>query len=177
MQFVSELSARVRLESLFAEHGATVRAYALRRTDAASADDIVSEVFLVAWRRREDLPEHEPLPWLLACARRLLANQRRSRSRALALRDRLAGEPVALPAPSSDRVLARALSRLGEADREVLMLIAWEELPQAQAAKVLGCSRAAVAMRLSRARRRLAHALAEEGRAPCNPAAPAEARR
>lgn len=173
---MSEIPARERLERLFAEHGAAVRAYALRRTDPASADDVVSEVFMVAWRRLRDVPEREPLPWLLACARRLLANQRRSRSRMLALRERIAGEPAPAPAqPSPDRVLARALARLREADREILMLIAWEELTQTQAAAVLGCSREAAAMRLSRARRRLADALAEEGETPRIPTATVEA--
>ncbi len=65
---MTELNRRGRLEALFAEHSGAVRAYALRRIDPAAADDTVSEVFLVAWRRIEDCPA-DALPWLLACAR------------------------------------------------------------------------------------------------------------
>ncbi|MGH2908584.1 MAG: RNA polymerase sigma factor, partial [Solirubrobacteraceae bacterium] len=66
---------RVRLERPFAAHAPAVRAYALRRTDPVSADDVVMEVFVVACRRLDAVPDG-PLPWLLGCARRVLANQR-----------------------------------------------------------------------------------------------------
>jgi RNA polymerase sigma-70 factor, ECF subfamily len=173
---MDEISRRLVLESLFAEHAPAVRAYGLRRTDPASADDIISEVFVVAWRRLDDLPREAALPWLLGCARRLLPNQRRGgRTRALALRDRLAGEPARDGLFSPDLGLAEALMRLREADRELLMLIAWEGLSPAEAARVLGCSPAAAAMRLSRARRRLARALSGQKHAESNPPATMEA--
>ena len=66
---------RRRLEELFNAHGTAVRAYALRRLGAgesASADDVVSEVFAVAWRRIDAVPEGAELPWLLGCAFRLI---------------------------------------------------------------------------------------------------------
>jgi len=60
---------------------------------------------------------------------------------------------------TSDGALASALATLGERDREVLLLTAWEGLAPGEAATVLGCSRNAFAVRLHRARRRLASAL------------------
>lgn len=72
---VNEVRRRERLERLFSEHAEAVHAYARRRIDAASAQDTVAEVFSVAWRRLDDVSEHA-LPWLLAAARRVLANQR-----------------------------------------------------------------------------------------------------
>ncbi len=69
---MDEIQRRLRLERLFYAHAGAVRAYARRRTDSASADDAVSEVFAIAWRRLDDLPD-EPLAWLLGCARRVLA--------------------------------------------------------------------------------------------------------
>jgi RNA polymerase sigma-70 factor, ECF subfamily len=66
-----------RLESMFSTHAPTVLLYARRRTDRASASDVLSEVFVVAWQRVEEIPS-DALPWLLACARRVLLNQRRS---------------------------------------------------------------------------------------------------
>lgn len=148
-----------RLEALFREHADAVHAYARRRIDAASADDTVSEVFAIACRRLEDVPD-AALPWLLACARRVLANQRRGDRRAGALRSRLAANPPpALPTGKSDGLLRRALNELGERDREVLLLTAWEGLGPAEAATVLSCSRGALAVRLHRARKRLEAAL------------------
>ena len=154
---------RVRLEELFASHAGAVLAYARRRTDPTSAQDVVSEVFVVAWRRLDDVPL-DAMPWLLACARRVLANDRRSTQRRSALVDRLAESagPSTYWPDVEDRSLAQALSTLSDSDRELLLLLTWEELTVAQAATVLGCSRHTLAMRLYRARRRLARALSRE---------------
>ncbi len=76
--------ARGRLEALYAEHAAAVHAYARRRTDPASAEDLVAETFLVAWRRLDRVPA-DALPWLYATAGRLLANHRRGEARRAAL--------------------------------------------------------------------------------------------
>jgi DNA-directed RNA polymerase specialized sigma24 family protein len=56
---------------VFAAYAAVVLAYARRRTDSATADDVLGEVFVIAWRRLEQIPP-EPAPWLLACARHVL---------------------------------------------------------------------------------------------------------
>ena len=146
----------MRLEGLFVSHAAAVRAYARRRVDAATADDTVAEVFAIAWRRLDAVPD-EPLPWLLGCARRVIGHQHRRAARDSALLGRLMS--VAGGSNSYDGELAWALSTLSERDRELLLLIAWEGLQAAEAAEVLGCSRNAVAVRLHRARKRLATAL------------------
>lgn len=150
-----------RLERLYRDHADRVHAYAWRRSDAATADDVVAEVFLVAWRRLDRVPA-EPLPWLLAVSRRVLANRRRSNRRAAALQDRL--QEVFSPPQSCavDHTVLSALAALGERDRELLLLIAWDGLSQAEAAEVLGIRRPAVATRLHRARQRLADALAAQ---------------
>jgi RNA polymerase sigma-70 factor (ECF subfamily) len=152
---------RLRLEALFTSYARDVLAYARRRIDVATADDVLSEVFVVAWRRLEEIPAGDPLPWLLACARRVLANQRRGERRRAAVIERLQGEAAAVQGPvePSDGALARALASIGERDREVLLLVAWEGLSAEQAAAVLGCSRATFFVRLHRARRRLSAAL------------------
>jgi RNA polymerase sigma-70 factor, ECF subfamily len=150
---VDEIQRRLRLEHLFYAHAGAVRAYARRRIDVANAEDTVSEVFAIAWRRLDDVPD-DALPWLLGCARRVLSHQHRRARRDYALLDRLEAG-VTGPAPN-DGALASALSKLSDRDREVLLLIAWEGLEPTQAARVLGCSRSALAVRLYRARRRLA---------------------
>jgi RNA polymerase sigma-70 factor (ECF subfamily) len=161
------VDARSRFEALYRAHAGVVRTYVRRRSDVEGADDLVAEVFLVAWRRLGDVPE-DPLPWLLGVARRVLANRRRGASRDAALLDRITFEPAS---PASDesgglesaRAIARALSALRESDREALLLVAWEGLSPGQAARVLGVRPNTFAARLSRARRRFAQALAAEG--------------
>jgi RNA polymerase sigma-70 factor (ECF subfamily) len=74
-------------ESLFRDHYAAVRGYALRRAPRDMAPDVVAETFLVAWRRLDDVPA-DALPWLYGVARRVLANARRSADRGLSKRNR-----------------------------------------------------------------------------------------
>lgn len=157
------MGAEKDFEELYARHAGAVRGYAMRRCDPETADDVVADVFLVAWRRREALPE-EPLPWLLGTARRVLANHARSQSRRGRLLARLAAEPitVATPAPADGPDSARlraALASLDERDRELLLLMAWEGLELRQAAQVLGVRPSTLSVRFHRARRRLSDAL------------------
>ncbi len=156
---------QAQFEQLYRDHADRVHAYALRRTSPGAADDVVAEVFLVAWRRLRRVPD-EPLPWLLGVARKVLANRRRSESRAAALNERLAdpgSRAYALPvSPEVDDRLQRALAALGERDRELLLLIAWEGLRVNEAAQALGMRSNTLSVRLHRARQRLARVLAEE---------------
>jgi RNA polymerase sigma-70 factor, ECF subfamily len=143
------------LEALWHDWHRHVLAYALRRTDPTTAEDAVAEAFVIAWRRLADVPER-PLPWLLGVARRVLANQRRGDRRRRALVDHLRVRESALAAPEGapeSRALA-ALASVGERDREALLLHAWDGLDHAEAGTVMGCSAAAFAVRLHRARRR-----------------------
>jgi RNA polymerase sigma-70 factor (ECF subfamily) len=150
---------RARLEALFDAHGKTVYAFARRRTGAADGDEVVSDTFLVAWRRLDDVPT-QALPWLLGVARRCLANQARGEARQYAVRLRLAGTPQALVADAAGRPklsdeTRRSLARLSPGERDAITLVAWEGLTPDETAVALGCSRAAVYLRLHRARRRL----------------------
>lgn len=155
-----------RFEALYARHFGDVLAYTLRRAPRALAQDATADTFLVVWRRLDDVPDN-PLPWLLAVARKSLANQRRSAHREHVLRERLAAEPRQ-EAPDHELdgpPIVAALSCLRERDREVLMLAAWEELDSKQAGIVLGCSPTAYRLRLLRARKKLEHALEEAEKA------------
>ena len=156
--------SRARIEALFRLHGEDVLAYALRRTDRATAEDVVADVFVVAFRHPGRVPEREPILWLYGVARRLLANQHRAARRRASLADALiavAAIGEAQPEREVDGELLRALAALSPADREVLLLTAWEGLDGAQAAAVLGCSVGAVHTRLHRARARLQALLSE----------------
>ena len=139
--------------------------YALRRVDQpADAADIVAETWVVAWRRRHDLPPvAEQRLWLFGTARRVLANHRRGRVRASRLSDKLAQDlqATARHVTEPDEPVRRALSQLSERDREVLFLSAWEDLPPGDIATVLGCSAATARVRLHRARARFRDALSD----------------
>jgi RNA polymerase sigma-70 factor (ECF subfamily) len=148
---------RDQLEDLFRRHEAAVLSYVRRRAPEDIVDDIVSETFLVAWRRLDQVPE-SPLPWLLGVARRVLSTHRRGDRRRRELDSRLAATQSTSLMPWSedgeDRALA-ALATLPEKDREALMLIAWEELTPAQAAVVLDEPAVRFRVRLHRAKRRI----------------------
>lgn len=122
--------------------------------------------------------------WLFGIARHVLANQRRGVRRRHALADRLRSalrDQVVEPPDATMRApIATALAGLGAADQELLRLVAWEGLSRGELATALGCSPAAVRVRLHRARTRLRRALADLDTAANGqrrPAAPAAATR
>ena len=143
-----------RFEEIYAEHHDAVRAYVRRRMHEDAVDDVVSETFLVCLRKIDSVPD-EALPWLYAVARKTLANHRRKLARQASAKAVPAGEPD----PVGDGVLAQAFAALGDRDREVLRLVAWEGLSLREAAVVLGCSAVACRVRYHRAKSRLASRL------------------
>jgi RNA polymerase sigma factor (sigma-70 family) len=155
----TDVESRARFDALFDQHYAAVRAYVARRSATpAVIDDVLSETFLVAWRRIDSVPT-DGLPWLLGVARRVLANQRRGEARRGALVDLLASMlprgPVAEPAGEVFGELGDAIAGLSPREREALLLVAWEGLEPQRAARVVGCDPAAFRARLYRARRQL----------------------
>jgi RNA polymerase sigma factor (sigma-70 family) len=147
---------------LFETHRRTVLAYALRRVDdPADAADALAETFLIAWRRLGDVPPGaEARAWLFGVARRVLANQRRGARRRDGLAERLGHELEAQlatlePPSESDLAVRRALARLSDDDREVLLLVAWEGLTPTEIAAATGVRAVTVRSRLHRARRRV----------------------
>ncbi|MDQ2837708.1 MAG: sigma-70 family RNA polymerase sigma factor [Actinomycetota bacterium] len=154
-------------DALYRRWHGPVLAYARRRV--AEPDDLVSEVFTAAWRYRSRVPD-PPLPWLLRTASNLSLHAARGDRRRTRLdakvsagqRGRLSdpdlAEAVVERADASTIVLL-AMEMLSPSDRELLRLTAWEQLSAAESAFVLGCSEAAVRVRLHRARARLARAV------------------
>lgn len=140
-----------------------VWAYAVSRAGRQVADEVVSETFAVAWRRLADVPD-PPLPWLLGVARNVLRADQRSRTRQESFEAELRSWTEPPDADVAERVadrlaLLRAMVAVPEDDREILILIAWQGLTPRDAAKVVGCSAAALRVRLHRARRRLVRAV------------------
>ncbi|HEX6685068.1 MAG TPA: RNA polymerase sigma factor [Candidatus Limnocylindrales bacterium] len=161
---MTDANARRRFTALYDAHHAQVYAYAVSRVGRRFADDIVSDTFLVAWRKLGAVPA-AALPWLLGVARNLVRERTRDEDKQASLAAELrawveeAHEDVADGIAERAAVLA-ALARLSADDRELLTLMAWHNLSAREAARVLGCSTATFFVRLHRARKRLSEALA-----------------
>jgi len=157
---------RERFETVYRELYKPICGYALRRVrEPEDAAEVIAETFATLWRRFDRCPQGDELrPWLFGVARRVIANQRRGERRRSALGERLvehldrsAFERV--DAAAETGVLAQAFASLGESDRELLSLVAWEGLTREELAVALGTSRAVARLRLHRARKRLREAL------------------
>jgi RNA polymerase sigma factor (sigma-70 family) len=157
---------------IFDRHAAEIHRYACRRLGAQAAADVLSEVFLAAFRSRlRYWPERsDARPWLYGIASNVISDHLRAIRRDARLR-------AALPEPRpselhadeiSDRLAAReqapqlmdALRQLPAADRELVLLIAWAELSYSEAAEALEIPEGTVRSRLHRARAKLRKSLA-----------------
>lgn len=134
--------------------------------DRSEVDDVVAEVYLVAWRRIDELPQPpQDRLWLFGVARNVVRNARRSSNRRLLLVDRIHRQPrppIGSPEPS-DVDVTGALRHLSPNEREVMQLVIWDGLSPTETAAVLNCSVNVVEVRLHRARRRLARRLRATG--------------
>ena len=152
-----------RFRALYDDAYPRVMAYALRRARTREdALDVVAETMLVVWRRLDQIPtDRRRLPGVFGVARRVLANQYRAVARRGRLVARVAHQPDSA-APEFDAV-HEALDALRPDHREILTLAAWDDLDNDEIAVVLGITPAAVAVRLHRARARLARELSRLG--------------
>lgn len=146
-------------ETLYRRHVLAVYRYVYRRVDRSDVDDLVAEVFAVAWDKWADA-EARGLPWLYRTASFAVANHRRAvarRPRPLPVLPE--DERHAVPGQESevqDRMQIRdLLSGLSDDDIELVSLLFWEELSIQDAAAVVGCSVSAAYVRVHRLRRRL----------------------
>ena len=154
-----------RFIELYEQFYRRVYGYCRRRTRIEHVDDVVAETFLIAWRKIDQVPRgSEVLPWLYGVAYRVLGHEWRGSTRRKRLDRKLEAigqETPVLPEEAmairqeSHQVLA-ALSGLKATDMEILLLTAWEELPQADIAVTLNISVGAVRQRLHEAKKNLA---------------------
>lgn len=163
---------------LFDRYAEDIHRYAARRVGAEVADDLMAEVFVIAFqrRRRYDVSRPHARPWLYGIATTLVGDHRRAEARRLRALSRVAGtvrpdeqggdgEPLAeqvaarVTAESTRAVLAKALARLPARYRDVLLVVAWGDLDYAEAAEALGIPVGTVRSRLHRARTRVRAAL------------------
>ena len=150
-------------EALFATHGVAVHRYAQRRAPASDVEDIVADVFVIAWRKFDEIPAGFEQPWLFRTAWNVLANRHRKFVELPfeALPDGPDGGDIA-DSVITDITLQRAWQQLSARDREVLRLVAWDGLDGRALAEALGISVSGAGVALSRARERLNAACAAQ---------------
>lgn len=162
---------------IFIRHGASIHRYITRRVGREVGDELTSETFLTAFRRRGDFDQarEDALPWLYGIAAKQLLSRARKERRGLRAYARSGVDPLADPAEigeAADRridaqrrgpELARALAALKPRDREILLLFAWAELSYEQIAEALDVPLGTVRSRLSRARARIREQLERSG--------------
>ncbi len=150
---------------IFERHFGAIHGYLRRRLDRQLADELASQTFLVAFDRRAqfDLRRTDSRPWLFGIATNLTRNHRRREIRELRAIAELRPDPV----PGIDGVesridaerlrgpLAQGLADLPPEEADVLLLLVWAELSQAEIADALEIPVGTVKSRLSRARGRL----------------------
>ncbi|WP_235994866.1 RNA polymerase sigma factor [Nonomuraea montanisoli] len=163
-----------RFAELFNRHAAVLHRYVVRRLGPDQAEDVVVETFTRAFEKRHKYAFDRPdaLPWLYGITTNVIGSHRRAEVRGYRALARTGEDPVAVAfdeqvaarvsAAAIRKPLAAALARLGRDQRDVLLLIAWGDLSYEETARALGVPVGTVRSRLSRARRKIAHALGGE---------------
>lgn len=152
---------------LFERHGSVIYRYVARRVGHSTAEDVMSETFLTAFRGRNrfDLTRTDARPWLYGIANNLVSRHFAAETRRFALIAAVPADQIAADAFESadsrlDAIahvggLGRALAALNKADRDTLLLYAWGNLDYEGVAEATGAAVGTVKSRLNRARRRM----------------------
>ena len=130
--------------------------YVSRRV-VGDASEIVDEIFLTAWRKRADIPQDDEsqLMWLYAIGRRTIANTVRWHTRLDRFNratNRLAETSTSNESSETTILVHECLSKLKKNDREILLLVEWDDCTVHEAAGILGITDAAATKRLKHAR-------------------------
>ena len=159
-----------RFAVLFDRHAPHIHRYLARRAGRQVADDLVAETFLAAFAKRDryDLGHPDARPWLYGIATNLLGQHRRDEARQYRIRQAAAAEPevpghaervaAEVTAQAMRTLLAAALAALPAGDRDVLLLIAWEQLTYQEVSRALAIPVGTVRSRLHRARTKVRQA-------------------
>jgi RNA polymerase sigma factor (sigma-70 family) len=161
-----------RFAVLFDRHAPYIHRYLARRAGRQVADDLVAETFLAAFAKRDryDLSHANARPWLYGIATNLVGQHRRDEARQYRIRQATPAEPdvpghaervaADVTAQAMRTLLDTALAALPAGDRDVLLLIAWEQLSYQEVARALAIPVGTVRSRLHRARAKTRQVLA-----------------
>jgi RNA polymerase sigma factor (sigma-70 family) len=157
---------------LYDRHAREVHRYLARRVGSPQADDLVSEVFLAAFRLRAryDLTRTDARPWLYGIATNLLRRHHRGERAQYRVMARTGVDPLGgldhaedvvarICAESDARAVAAGMAGLTAKERDVLLLFAWAGLGYEEISDALDIPVGTVRSRLNRARTRLREAI------------------
>ena len=163
---------RLAMKVLFARHHVRVYRFVLRMVrNEATAEDLISEVFLDVWRQAGKFEGRSTVStWMLSIARfKALSTLRRRNEEELddetaaAIED-LADDPeVALAKKDKGTALRQCLDRLSTEHREIIDLVYYHEKSVEEAAGIVGIPEATVKTRMFYARKKLGELLKEQG--------------
>jgi RNA polymerase sigma factor (sigma-70 family) len=166
-----------RFAVLFDRHAPHIHRYLARRADRQVADDLVAETFLTAFAKRDryDLGHADARPWLYGIATNLVGQHRRDQARQYRISQAAAADPEVpghadrvaadVTARATRPLLDAALAALSAGDRDVLLLIAYEQLTYQEVSRALAIPVGTVQSRLHRARTKVRQVLAGTGAA------------
>jgi len=149
----------------FRSHLQDISKYLTRRVEVSYVEDLASEIFEIAWRKRESCPEGFELAWLYKIAGFTVSNHRKKISRRgilLPLLDQDLAAPSAEDVALDGSAVAIAFGLLAAKDRQILSLLVFEELSVKEISVVLGATENSTSQRLKRARERLAKYLEQQ---------------
>lgn len=161
-----------RFAVLFDRHAPHIHRYLARRAGRQVADDLVAETFLTAFAKRDryDLGYSDARPWLYGIATNLVGQHHRDEARQYRIMQRAVAEPevpdhadrvaAGVTAQATRALLEAALAALSAGDRDVLLLIAWEQLTYQEVSRALAIPAGTVRSRLHRARTKVRQVLA-----------------
>ena len=161
---MSSTTGHVAYRRLYENYYRNVLAYFVRRVGRDDAPDLAAEVFAVAWRRFDAIPEGDgSLPWLYGVAYRTVSHHWRGDGRRRRLKTKLSRMPaISVAEPEVQFVqhqdyalVLRALTGLRPLDQEVLRMAVWEEMSHSEVAASLSLTVPAVRQRFHRAKRAL----------------------
>jgi RNA polymerase sigma-70 factor (ECF subfamily) len=149
----------------FRSHLQDISKYLTRRVEVSQVEDLASEIFEIAWRKRDSCPEGFELAWLYKIAGFVVSNHRKKLSRraiTVPLLDHDRSAPSAEDVALDGSSVAQAFDELSAKDRQVLSLLVFEQLSIKEIAVVLGTTENNTSQRLKRARERLANNLKQQ---------------
>jgi len=163
---------RLAMQVLFARHHVRVYRFVLRLvSNEATAEDLISDVFLDVWRQAGKFEGRSAVStWMLSIARfKALSALRRRPEQELddktaeQIEDHSDDPEVALAKKDKAAVLRQALSKLSAEHREVVDLVYYHEKSVEEVAGIVGIPEATVKTRMFYARKKLSELLKEQG--------------
>jgi len=163
---------RLAMETLYGRHHVRVYRFVLRLVrNEATAEDLISEVFLDVWRQAGRFEGRSTVStWLLAIARfKALSALRRRKGEELdddmaaAIEDPSDDPGVALLKKERSAALRNCLNGLSAEHREIIDLVYYHEKSVHEVAEIVGIPEGTVKTRMFHARKKLGEMLAAQG--------------